>query len=91
MSFSLDKKLVFIDKVLFSSFSLDSWVKKLDENRFKHLRQELDSEKFHLAKQKGFYPYGYMSSFKKFKEKLPAWQKQVYSSLAGKEIGKKKF
>ena len=55
------------------------------------MRQELDSEKFHLAKQKGFYPYGYMSSFKKFKEKLPARQKQVYSSLAGKEIGKKKF
>ena len=77
MSFSLDKKLVFIDNVEFSSFSLDSLVKKLDENHFKHLRQEFVSEKLDLAKQKGFYPYEYMSSFKKFKEKLPGKNKFI--------------
>ena len=64
MSFSLDHKLVFNGS--FQSSSLDSLVKKLGENHFKHLSQELDSEVFDLVKQKGFYPYEYMSSFEKY-------------------------
>ena len=41
-------------------------------------------------KQKRFSPYEYMSSFEKFKEKLPD-QNEFYSSLSGKEIGDKEY
>ena len=59
MSFSLNNKLVSIDSFQFLSFSLDSLVKNLGENDFKHFSEELDSEVLE-----------YMSSFEKFKEKL---------------------
>ena len=31
-----------------------------------------------IVKQKGFYPYEYMSDFEKFKEKLPSKKKVFY-------------
>ena len=59
MSFSINKKLSFIDSFQFLISSLDSFHKnKLD-----------------LVKQKGFYPCEYMSDFKKFKEELPSKEK----------------
>ena len=57
MSFSLDKKLVFIDGFQFWKPSLDSLVKSLNESDFKHLRQEFDREALELIKQRRFYPY----------------------------------
>ena len=41
MSFSLDNKLVIIDSFQFLNFSLESVVKNLGKNDFKHLRKEL--------------------------------------------------
>ena len=38
-----------------------------------------------MVKQKGFYPYDYMSNFEKFKEELPSKEK-FYSSLSGKKV-----
>ena len=38
-----------------------------------------------FVKQKGFYPYEYISDFEKFKEQLPNKEK-FYSLLTGKEI-----
>ena len=43
-----------------------------------------------LAKQKGFYPYEYMSDFEKFKEQLPSREK-FCSSLTGKNISDKEY
>ena len=43
-SFSLNNKLVFIDSFQFLTSSLDSLVKNLGENDFKHLIQEIDSD-----------------------------------------------
>ena len=60
MSFSLDDQLVLIDSFQFLSSSLNSLVKNLGENDFKHLCQEFDSEVLDLVKQEGFYPYEYM-------------------------------
>ena len=41
------------------------------ENGFKHfLSQEFDIEVLDLVKQKGFYPYKYISSFEVFKNIL---------------------
>ena len=52
--------------------SLDSLVKKLSDNDFKYLSQELSGKCLKLLKQKGVYLYEYMDSFKKFSEdKLP--------------------
>ena len=48
--------------------SLDSLVKKLSNNDFKYSSEEFSGEFSGLVKEKGMYPYEYMSSFKKFSE-----------------------
>ena len=72
MSFTLNRNLLFIDSMLFMNSSLDKLVKNLNNSDFKYLSEEFNGEKLSLVKEKGIYPYEYMSSFKKFKEnKLP--------------------
>ena len=85
MSFSINNKLIFIDSFQFLSSSLDSLVKSLGKDNLKHLNQEFYINVLDLVKQKGSYPYEYMTDFKKFKEKLPSKEK-FYSSLTGKKI-----
>ena len=80
MGFSLDRKLTIFDGFQFLISSLDSLVKKLVENDFKHLSQEFDTDVLDLVKQKRFYPYEYMCDFEKFKTELPD-KKEFYSSL----------
>ena len=79
-----------IDSFQFLSFSLESLVKKLNKDDFKYLSQEFDKNKLDLVKQKGFYPYEYMTDSEKFKEKLPSKEK-FYSSLTGKKIRDKEY
>ena len=74
-----------IESFQFLSFSLESLVKKLHKDDFKYLSQEFDKSKLDLVKQKGFYPYEYMTDSEKLKEKLPSKEK-FYSSLTGKKI-----
>ena len=90
MNFSIKNTLIFIDRFQFLRFSFDSLVKKLDKDNFRYLSQELDNNVLDLVKQKEFYPYKYMSDFKKFKEQLPSKEK-FYSSLTGKRISKKEY
>ena len=47
----------------FINSSLDSLVKNLSDNDFKHLSKEFSDEFLKLAKQKGVYPYEYMDNF----------------------------
>ena len=54
------------------------------------MSQELDSNVLDLAKQKGFFPYEYMTVFKKFKEELPSKEK-FYSLLTSKTISGKEY
>ena len=75
MSFSINNKLSFIDSFQFLSSSLDSLVKNLAKDDFKYLSQEFDNNGLDLVKQKGFYPYEYMSDFEKFKNQLPRKKK----------------
>ena len=49
--------------------SLEKLVKNLSDNNLKYLTKEFGSKKLELFKQKGPYPYEYMDSFKKFREK----------------------
>ena len=43
-----------------------------------------------IVKQKGFYPYEYMSDFEKFKEKLPS-KKKFFISLNSKKHCDKEY
>ena len=65
MSSSINNKLTFIDGFQFSRFSSDSLIKKLGKNDFKYLNQEFDNKVLDLVKQKGFYPYKYMSDYER--------------------------
>ena len=71
MSFTINSKLSFIGSFQFLNSSLDSLVKNLKEDGFKYLSEEFNKNKLDLVKQKGFYPYEYVSDFEKFKEELP--------------------
>ena len=53
----------------FISSSLDKLVKNLLDQDFKYLVEEFSSKNLRLLKQKGAYPYEYMNSFEKCKEK----------------------
>ena len=90
MSFRINNKLSFIDSFQFLSFSLDSLVKNLNKDDFKHLIQKFDNNVLYLVKQNGFYPYKYMSYFEKFNENLP-YKEKFYSSLTGKKISGKEY
>ena len=54
------------------------------------MSQEFDSNVLDLAKQKGFFPYEYMTDFKKFKEELPS-KKTFYSLLTSKTVSDKEY
>ena len=91
MSFSLNSNMVFIDSMLFMSFSLDKLVKNLIEGDFKYLSEAFSGEKSELVKKKGAYTYEYFSSFKKFKEtNLPDIDK-FFSSLKDCGITEKEY
>ena len=64
----------------FRTSSLDKLVKNLSDEDFNYLVEEFGSENLELLKQKCDYPYEYMNSFNRIKEKkLPA-KKYFYSS-----------
>ena len=54
------------------------------------MSQDIDNNALDLAKQKGFYPYEYMSNFENFKEQL-ARKEKFYSSLKGKKVSGKEY
>ena len=63
MSFTINNKLSFINIIQFPSSSLESLVKKLNKNDFKHLSQEFGNNVLDLVKQKRLFPNEYMSDF----------------------------
>ena len=69
MGFFLNKNLLFIDSMQFMNSVLDNLVKNLSAEDFKYLVEEFGSKNLELLKQKGAYPYEYMNSFGRFKEK----------------------
>ena len=65
MGFTINEILAFIGSMLFMHSSLKALGKNLLDKNFEHFPQELSYEFLKLLKQKGVYPYKYMSSFKK--------------------------
>ena len=52
--------------------------------------QGVNKKKLDLVKQKGFYPYEYITDFEKFKEKLSSKEKS-YSLLTGQKTNGKEY
>ena len=66
--------------------SLESLVNNLPDDGFNNLERYYKGEKLSLVKRKGFYPYEYMNSLKRFKEdKIPP-EEAFYSRLTGEGI-----
>ena len=81
MAFFLNKNLVFIDSMQFMNSNLEKLVKNLSDNDFIYLTQEFGAKNLELFKQKGAYPYEYMNSFKRFREKKLPDEECFYSSV----------
>ena len=60
-----NNKLSFINTFKFLSALLENLVENLGKDDFKYLSQEFDNI-LDLVKQKGFYPYEYMSDSEKY-------------------------
>ena len=72
------------------SSSHDKLGSNLSDKAFKYISEAFKNEKFKLMKQKGVYPYDYMSSFDKFNEKqLP--KKDFYNILNNEHISDKDY
>ena len=87
MAFFLSRDLVFIDSMKFMNCSLDKLVKHLVDKNFKYLVKEFGTENFKTLKQKGAYPFEYMSSFKKFDQDKLCARKYFFSSTKKGKIG----
>ena len=70
----------------FLNSSFDKLVKNLVDKDFKYLVEELGPKNFKTLKQKGAYPYEYMTSFKRFNEDKLCARKYFYSSTKDKKI-----
>ena len=84
-------KIVFKDSLKFMSSSLEALVNNLPRDAFKNLDKYYTSEQTKLLKQKGHYPYEYMDSVEKFKDKKPPPRKAFYSKLSGRGITEKDY
>ena len=79
-------KIRFIDSFKFMSDSLESLVNNLPDDGFNILERFYKGEKLSLVKRKGFYPYEYMNSLKRFKENKIPPKEAFYSRLTGEGI-----
>ena len=79
-------KIRFIDSFKFMNTSLESLVNNLPGDGFNNLERYYKGEKLSLVKRKGFYPYEYMNSLKRFKENKIPPKEAFYSRLTGEGI-----
>ena len=86
MAFMLGYNLVFIDSLQFMNQSLANLVKNLPEDAYKYTNEVFKDEKLQLMKQKGVYPYDYMSSFDKFNDTQLPTKDEFYSQMNNTHI-----
>ena len=91
MSFTLGNNIVFIESMLFMNSSLDKLVKNLGSEDFKYLSGEFSGKKLELVKKKDVYPYEYMDSFERSKEKKLPDIDCFFSSLKNCGIDEKEY
>ena len=83
--------IIFKDTLKFLSASLDVLVSNTPKDNFKIIDKHYPPEQARLLKQKGFYPYEYMDSVEKFKDKKLPPRKAFYSKLTGNGISEKNY
>ena len=86
MAFMLGYNLVFIDSLQFMNQSLANLAKNLPEDAFKYTSEVFKGEKLQLMKQKGVYPYDYMSNFDKFNDTQLPTKDEFYSQMNNTNI-----
>ena len=86
MAFMLGYNLVFIDSLQFMNQSLANLVKNLPEDAFKYTSEVFKGRKLQLMKQKGVYPYDYMSNFDKFNDTQLPTKDEFYSQMNNTNI-----
>ena len=86
MAFMLGYNLVFIDSLQFMNQSLAKLVKNLPEDAYKYTNEVFKGEKLQLMKQKGVYPYDYMSNFDKFNDTQLSTKDEFYSQMNNTHI-----
>ena len=82
---SLYHAIRFIDSFKFMAASLDSLVNNLPEDALNNVKRYYSGEKLNLVTRKGVYPYEYMDSLERLKEKLPP-KESFYSRLTDEDI-----
>ena len=83
--------IIFKDTYKFLAASLDVLVSNTPKDNFKIVDSQYPPEQARLLKQKGFYPYEYMDSVEKFKDKELPPRKVFYSKLTGNGISEKNY
>ncbi|XP_044742351.1 uncharacterized protein LOC123304854 [Chrysoperla carnea] len=83
----------FIDSCRFMQSSLDSLVKNLDDNQFHILENEFGEAHPHLGllKQKGIFPYDYITGWDKLEENSLPDKKQFYNQLTDSDISDEEY
>ena len=91
MAFMLGYNLVFIDSLQFMNQSLANLVKNLPEDAFKYTSEVFKGRKLQLMKQKGVYPYDYMSNFDKFNDTQLPTKDEFYSQMNNTNITNEEY
>lgn len=91
MAYMLGKHLVFLNSFQFMSLSLGNLVKNLPSDAFKYTTNVFKNEKLKLKKQKGVYPYDYMSSVDRFNDTQLASKDDFYSMLTDGGISDQQY
>ena len=91
MSFTLDKNIVFIDRMLFMNSLLDKLVGNLISEDCKYLSEVFIGEKLELVKKKCVYPYEYFNNFEKFIETNLPDMDRFFSSLKDCGVSEKEY
>ena len=81
MSFSFGRQLIFIDSIQFMSTSLERLVNNLTDEDFKHTSTRWQGEDLKLVKQKGIFPYEYIDSLERLRDKVLPPPEKFYSTL----------
>ena len=79
-------KLRFLDSLRFFQSSLENVAKSLTDEQLKVFATRFKKGTFPLMRQKGFYPYDYMTDISKYEEKELPPQEAFYSKLKGAGI-----
>ena len=66
MSIFINKNIVFLDSLQFCKVSLDDLAADLEDQDYKHVMSEFQSDQLELLRKKDSYPYERVDSYRKF-------------------------